>query len=212
MLRLSGVPGRKGIAKLVADRFVELQKRGVRRKVEFLDAGCALGQVIAELGSSPITRGKVTLSGLTLARPLGEKQLKSRYLALKQKLINSKERGKIEKLDFNYEQAVNELKLWQRNKAKAEKVHVGLAETQRFGKTFDLIVSTGMLEVALNPVQAVENLVNHLRVGGTAILQLGSVLPEEKMNKLAQDGFRLESFGKNVYRIDRTTRRTAKLL
>jgi len=192
----------KRIEEIVAEKAKTLKASGKYRKVMVLDAGCSV-QFIAELKRHSLCKGKVNITGLTLAVPLGEKQLKKRFLQAREMLLREGKRSQIEKLEFEFEKALKESREWNANKKMADEIRIGLAETKSFGKKFDVIVSVGMLEVALSQRKAVLNLLRHLETGGIAILRLGRPLEPRLVSALEKRGFKVNAKG-IVYTIQKT--------
>jgi SAM-dependent methyltransferase len=177
----------------------EIRLKSLRRKgqINVLDVGCghinALEELALGLKELPKkARERVSLEGLTLARPLGQKELEElpeKFAERRSKNpseTHGKELGDSEKpfIKHKIAESGNFRKMAREHNIR---VRIGLAETYSYGKKFDIIFSAVALRYTINPRQALTNTLAHLNTGGKAFLELrgwtdwNAILKKEKI-------------------------------
>ncbi len=181
---------------------IEKRMQGAKNgKVDVLDIGCGTGIFLAQLKKEFGER--VNAEGIALARPVGAKRIKNLHELLSQKKrLSLKEKNWLKLLEVQGE------KFRERTGKSGIKVHTGLAETHDYKKKFDLIFSSEALLYAVNPVQALENSLNHLKTGGEAFLHFGINNPLKKKQvteRLMAQGIEVTPLGKWAYHFTKKT-------
>lgn len=169
-----------------------------RKQLSVLDVGCGSCRFLAELRR--FFGDKLELHGITLALPFSPKQLEK----LKEK--SEERRGfalsEEEKKNFTKIKKLSEA-IRRRVKKGGIKVHIGFAETHNYGKKFDLIFSAEAFVHMINPFQALENTLNHLKAGGQAYISFGvrDILVEEPeiRKRLIEQGIEIVSLSPGAY-------------
>ncbi len=144
------------------------------RPVEVLDGGCGTAQAAAEL--KQCFGDKVNVSGIGLVRPpnieeLEKNRYKWRYPS--RRFVFGEEK--------DYLRAKSLVEQFHANRKLLVNYWVGLLETHGFGgKRFDVIVSTLALMHSRYVLHSVENLLNHLRPGGAALLNLERIAHDSR--------------------------------
>lgn len=169
-------------------RIVKEKLKG-KKKIDVLDVGSGSARFLASL--SRMFGEKVALEGLTLGKPFSRKKL----IELRKK--KEAERGeKFSLEERNFFEKVVKRSEGQRKRIERHnlKQRIGMIETKKLGKKYDLIFSTETFMHTVNPVQALENTLNHLKTGGEAYINFGGedILSNTKRRK------RLRSQGLDV--------------
>lgn len=164
-------------------------KQGRDSGVDILDIGLGSAKPMRQLREE-LTKerqsDKVRIFGLNIAAFPSEEQLKSG--GVKYRRLDAQGQEVIEFISyanrFAHQQAggIADLAREFRENAKALNKHwVGLAETHDFDdKMFDLIISNRTIEYCSYPFLALENIVNHLKPGGIALIEASGIFLHAK--------------------------------
>ncbi len=191
-------------------RVIERRLKG-RKRLSILDVGCGSCRFLAELRR--IFKDRIELHGITLAMPFSPEkleQLRKKVEAERKRPLDEEEKRVFEEV----KQA--SMKIRERIKKHGIKVHIGLAETHKYREKYDLIFSTETFVHTINPLQALENTLNHLKRGGEAYINFGVAdflkgNPELK-ERLERQGINITELARGAYCFRRTSSNEIKLL
>jgi len=186
--------GKKGAIEKTVMRKIKEQNKPVK----ILDIGCGACRFLADLRKK--YGNQIELDGITLARSFPTKRL----VEIKD-MVEKREQRKLGHDELKTVKRLERRRMVQSGRVKKYglNIHIGPAETHRYGKKYDLIFSAETFMHAINPEQALKNTLEHLKKGGEAYIDFGvrDILNErpELITELKKKGILIEPLKRGSY-------------